>query len=61
MHSISLTVTYTNILCRPGKFNLSPPVLVVQINAPEPVQLPENGIVSIGFEMSEVCKYIIHT
>ena len=50
-----LTVAYTNTLCRLGEFNLSSPVLVVQINAPEPVQLPENGTVSIGFEMPEVC------
>ena len=31
---------------------------MVQINAPEPVQLPENGIVSIEFEMPEVRTYV---
>ena len=44
------------ILCSPGEYNLSSPVLVVQINATEPVELPENGTVSMAFKIPEVCN-----
>ena len=57
-----LTYVCTKILCRPGEFNLSFPVLVVQINASERVELPENGTVSMRFDIPEVATYVyIHT
>jgi len=42
------------ILYRPGEYNLSFPVLVIQINVSERVKLPENGLVSMKFNISEV-------
>ena len=50
----------TKILYRPGEFNLSFPVLVVQINASERVELPENGTVSIRFDIPEVATYVLY-
>ena len=41
-------------MCRVGEFNLSSPVLVVQVNANGRVELPENGSVSIDFKIPEV-------
>ena len=49
---------HTNTLCRPGEYNLSSPVLVVQINATEGVDLPENGTVIMAFKIPEVHRYI---
>ena len=44
-------------MCRPGKYNLSTPVLVVSINSSgsEHIELPENGTVSMSFNLPEVC------
>ena len=41
-------------MCRPGEYNLSFPVLTVQINARGRVELPENGTVSLKFDIPEV-------
>ena len=47
-------ILLTPILCRPGKYNLSSPVLVVQISTTEHVELPEDGPVTLVFSMPEV-------
>ena len=56
--------TYTLIICifhtitfRPGEYNLSFPVLVVQINVSRRVELPKNGRVPLVFDIPEVVKY----
>ena len=43
---------------RPGEYNLSFPVLIVQINAHGRVVLPENGTVSLTFDIPKVTTYI---
>lgn len=43
------------ILYRPGEYNLSFPVLVIQINSSDAIKLPENSTVSMTFNISEVC------
>ena len=43
-----------NILCRPGEYNLSFPVLSVKINASGHVELPENGTVMLSFGIPKV-------
>ena len=45
---------HANTLCSPGEFNLSSPVLVIQINATGRVKLPDNGTVLVAFKMPEV-------
>ena len=45
---------HASTLCSPGEFNLSSPVLVIQINATGRVKLPDNGTVSMVFKMPEV-------
>ena len=40
---------------RSEQYNLSFPVLIVQINASERVELPENGKVEINFDIPMVC------
>ena len=42
------------MLCRPGQFNQSFPILVVQIDASDRVNLSENDTVSMRFDLSEV-------
>lgn len=49
-----IIIIINKILCRPGEYNLSTPVLVVQINASGRVELPGNSTVSMGFNMPEV-------
>ena len=49
-----LMIIHTNTLCRPGKYNLSSPVQVVRINVSGRVELPENGTVSLVFNIPEV-------
>ena len=55
---MNLIIHSTDIVCRPGEYNLYSPVLVVQINDSEPVELPENGTVSITFNIAEVGSYM---
>ena len=43
---------------RPGEYNLSFPVLIVQISAHGHVVLPENGTVLITFDIPKVTTYI---
>lgn len=43
---------------RPGEYDLLFPVLVVQVNASERVELPENGTVSLKFNIPKVRTYI---
>ena len=47
----------SNTLCRPGKYNLSSPVQVVQIDVSGRVELPANGTVSLVFNIAEVDNY----
>ena len=54
---MSFNITYLDTSYRPGEYNLSFPVLVVQINASGRVELPEDGIVSMKFDIPEVCSY----
>ena len=42
------------MLCRPGQFNQSFPILVIQINASGRVDLPENGAISMRYNISKV-------
>ena len=49
-----------NTFCRPGEHNLSFPVLIVQISASGHVQLPDNGAVTMKFDIAEVCCYNIY-
>ena len=41
-------------MCRPGEYNLSFPVLSVQISARGRVELPENGTVMLSFGIPRV-------
>ena len=41
-------------LFRPGKYNLSLPVLAVQMNVSGRVELPEDGAVSLAFDIPQV-------
>ena len=41
-------------ICRPGEYNLSSPVQVIQIDVSGHVELPNNSIVSLIFNISEV-------
>ena len=45
-------------LCRPGMYNLTSSVQVVQINASGRVELPDDGSVSIIFNIPEVVNYL---
>ena len=60
---MSLINTYSDnhicMLCRPEQFNQSFPILVVQINAFERVNLSENDTVSLRFDLSEVAIYLL--
>ena len=47
----------TFCICRSGEYNLSFPVLVIQISTLEHVELPENGTVSLTFNTPEVCSF----
>ena len=53
-----LMIIHTNTLCRPGEYNLSSPVQVIQINVSGRAELPENGTVSLVFNIPEVVNYI---
>ena len=46
---------YKKIFCRPGEHDLSFPVLIVKISTPGRVELPENGEISMTFDIPEVC------
>ena len=48
------------MLCRPEQFNQSFPILVVQIDASERVNLSENDTVSMRFDLSEVAIYLLY-
>ena len=48
------------MLCRPEQFNQSFPILIVQINASERVNLSENDTVSIRFDLLEVAIYLLY-
>ena len=54
---LNLMIIHTNTLCRPGKYNLSSPVQVVQIDVSGRVELPANGTISLVFNISEVDNY----
>lgn len=54
INDYNIIILLTPILCRPGKYNLSSPVLVVQISTTEHVELPEDGPVTLVFSMPEV-------
>lgn len=47
-------ITHISILCRPGEYNLSFPVLTVQISTRGRVELPENGTVLLKFDIPKV-------
>ena len=47
------------ITFRSGEYNLSFPVLVVQINVSKRVKLPEDGKVSLVFNIPEVVNYLL--
>ena len=48
---------HSKTLCR-QKYNATSPMLVVQINASRGAELPENGIVSLIFDILKVQVYI---
>lgn len=48
---------FHTITFRAGKYNLSFPVLVIQINVSGRVELPENGRVPLVFNIPEVINY----
>ena len=49
-------------LCRPGEYDLSSAVLVIQLNVSERVELPKNGTISMTFEvpinLMPIVKYL---
>ena len=51
---MNLTINHTSTSCRPGEYNLSFPVLAVQINASGRVELPKDDTVSMKFNIPEV-------
>ena len=51
-------IIHAIILCRPGMYNLTSSVQVVQINASGRVELPDDGSVSIIFNIPEVVNYV---
>ena len=53
-----LMIIHAITLYRPGIYNLTSPVQVVQINASGHVELPDNGSVSIIFNIPEVVNYV---
>ena len=60
MHYVrKLAVNIFKTLCRPGKYNLSFPVLIVQISARGRVELPENGTVLMTFDIPEVISILV--
>ena len=52
-------IIFSYMLCRPGQFNQSFPILVIQINASGRVDLPENGAISMRYNISEVTISLI--
>ena len=50
---------HTNTLCRPGEYILPFPVLTVQITASGRVELPEDGTVSLTFDVPKVQSTLI--
>ena len=56
--ALNFTINYIEILCRPGTFNLSYPVLVVSIKTTmneERIEL-QDDTVSLNFNVPEVCQ-----
>ena len=51
---LNFNLNHTDASYRPGEYNLSTPVLVVSIKAPERVELPEDGTVSMSFALPMV-------